>query len=145
MAKSLRLSEYAPASCALLALGFLLAGAFAQAASPGGNPTERLVFQEKLPNAPGKSLTAVTVSFPPGGKAGVHHHGGSVFAFVISGTVRSENSATGPTRVYKAGESFFEPPDSVHLITENASTSEEASLLAVFIAADDAKLTEPGK
>ena len=85
------------------------------------------------------------VSFTPGGKAGLHHHGGSVFAFVISGTVRSENSATGPARVYKAGESFFEAPDSIHLITENASTSEKASLLAFFIAADDAKLTEPGK
>jgi quercetin dioxygenase-like cupin family protein len=37
------------------------------------------------------------------------HHAGSVFAYVLSGAIRSENSATGPVKVYKAGESFFEP------------------------------------
>ena len=60
---------------------------------------------------------------------------------MLSGAVRSENSATGPVKVYKAGESFFEPPGSTHLISENASTTKPASLLAVFIADDGAQLT----
>ena len=50
-----------------------------------------------------------------------------------------ENSATGPARVYKAGESFFEPPGSEHLVSENASATEPASLLAVFVADDGAQ------
>jgi hypothetical protein len=56
----------------------------------------------------------------------------SVFAYVLSGSIRSENSATGPARVYKVGESFFEPPGSEHRVSENASATEPASLLAVF-------------
>lgn len=40
------------------------------------------------------------------------------------------NAATGPAKVYRAGESFFEPPGSEHLVSENASASEPASLLA---------------
>ena len=44
-------------------------------------------------------------------------------------------------KVYKAGESFFEPPGSTHLISENASATKPASLLAVFIADDGAQLT----
>jgi quercetin dioxygenase-like cupin family protein len=64
---------------------------------------------------------------------------------VLSGEIRSENSATGGTKVYKAGESFFEPPGSEHLVSENASTTEPASLLAVFVADDGAKLTTFGK
>jgi quercetin dioxygenase-like cupin family protein len=60
---------------------------------------------------------------------------------VLSGAIRSENSATGPARIYHAGESFFEPPGSTHNVSENASTTEPASLLAVFVADDDAKLT----
>ena len=60
---------------------------------------------------------------------------------MLSGTIRSENSATGPARVYKAGESFFEPPGGEHLVSENASTTEPASLLAVFVADDGARLT----
>jgi quercetin dioxygenase-like cupin family protein len=103
------------------------------------------VRSEKLPNVPGKSLTAVVVNYAPGGKSASHHHAGSVMAYVLSGSIRSENSATGPARVYKAGESFFEPPGSEHLVSENASTTEPASLLAVFVADDGAQLTTFGK
>ena len=60
---------------------------------------------------------------------------------MLSGAIRSENSATGPARVYHTGESFFEPPGSEHLISENASATEPASLLAVFIADDEDQLT----
>jgi len=96
---------------------------------------------EKLPNVPGKSITAVVVNYAPGGKSGKHHHAGSVFAYVLSGAIRSENSATGPVKVYKAGDSFFEPPGSEHLVSANASATEPASLLAVFVADDGAQLT----
>jgi quercetin dioxygenase-like cupin family protein len=99
------------------------------------------VFAEKLANVPGKKLTAIVVSYAPGGKSGSHRHAGSVFAYVLSGAIRSENSATGPAKVYKAGESFFEPPGSRHLVSENASAKEPASLLAVFVADDGAQLT----
>jgi quercetin dioxygenase-like cupin family protein len=54
---------------------------------------------------------------------------------------KSENSATGPVKVYKAGESFFEPRGSEHLVSENASATEPASLLAIFIADDGVTLT----
>ena len=47
-------------------------------------------------------------------------------------------------QVYKAGESFFEPPGSSHLVSENASQTEPASLIAVFVADDGATLTLPG-
>ena len=105
----------------------------------------KAVLSEKLPNVPGKSVTAVVVNYAPGGKSPSHHHAGSVVAYVLSGAIRSENSATGPARVYKAGESFFEPPGSEHLVSENASATEPASLLAVFVADDGAKLTTFGK
>jgi quercetin dioxygenase-like cupin family protein len=103
------------------------------------------VRAEKLPNVPGKTITAVVVNYAPGGKSVSHRHAGSVLAYVLSGTIRSENSATGPAKVYKAGESFFEPAGSEHLVSENASTTEAASLLAVFVADDGAQLTTFGK
>jgi quercetin dioxygenase-like cupin family protein len=60
---------------------------------------------------------------------------------VLSGAIRSETSGAGPARVYKAGEGFFEPPGSEHLVSENASATEPASLLAVFVADNGAELT----
>ena len=110
-----------------------------RAAEPGDQI--KVVGVEKLPNVPGKSITAILVSYAPGARSGKHHHAGSVFAYVLSGAIRSENSATGPARVYQAGESFFEPPGSEHLVSANASATEPASLLAVFVADDGAELT----
>ncbi|WP_144403743.1 cupin domain-containing protein, partial [Caballeronia zhejiangensis] len=52
----------------------------------------------------------------------------------------------GQKRVYHAGESFFEEPGAVHRISRNASTTNPAKLLAVFIAdSKDQALTIPIK
>jgi quercetin dioxygenase-like cupin family protein len=109
-----------------------------------GGETVRKLFTGKLGNVPGNSLTAEVVDYPPGGKSTVHHHAGSVFAYVFKGSIRSQNSATGAARIYKIGESFFEPSGSDHLVSENASTSEPASLLAIHVAQDGAMLTKSG-
>jgi quercetin dioxygenase-like cupin family protein len=105
----------------------------------------KVVRSEKLPNVPGKSVTAVVVTFPPGVKSPPHRHAGSVLVYVLSGEVRSENSATGPAQVYKAGETFFEPAGSAHLVSENVSATEPATILAIFVADDGATLTTRDK
>jgi len=117
--------------------------AAAGASAPGGDAGETVkpVATHELPNLPGKLLTAIVVTYAPGAKSARHHHAGSVWAYVLSGAIRSQNSATGPAKVYRAGDSFFEPPGSEHLVSENASATESASLLAVHIADDGAGLT----
>ena len=126
------------AICAATLALTLTGGAYAPAHAQSQAKVAR---SEKLPNVPGKSVTAVVVTFPPGAKSPRHHHAGSVLVYVLSGEVRSENSATGPAQVYKAGETFFEPAGSAHLVSENVSTTEPATILAVFIADDGATLT----
>jgi quercetin dioxygenase-like cupin family protein len=106
---------------------------------------DSVVFSSSLPNVPGKAITAVVVNYAPGGASPAHQHAGSVLAYVLSGTIRSENSATGPVRVYKAGETFFEPAGSTHLVSENGSQTEPASLLAIFVADEGAQLTHGAK
>ncbi len=114
-----------------------------RAVSASGADHAHTVFSAQLPNVPGKTLTAVVVEYRPGGSSPAHRHAGSVFAYVLSGQIRSENSATGLARVYRSGEGFFEPPGSIHLVSANASATEPASLLAVFVADDHAQLTRP--
>jgi quercetin dioxygenase-like cupin family protein len=90
----------------------------------------RLVRAERLPSVPGKTVSAVVVDYPPGGKSVSHRHlEASVLAYVLSGSTRSENSVTGPARVYRAGDTFLEPPGSRHLVSENASATEPARRL----------------
>jgi quercetin dioxygenase-like cupin family protein len=127
------------AAGAVLAACALWVGTMSRAAEVGVK-TEQ-VAAVPLGNVPGKKLTAIVVNYAPGGKSGAHRHAGSVFAYVLSGAIRSENSATGPVKIYKAGESFFEPPGRRHLVSENASSKEPASLLAIFVADAGARLT----
>jgi quercetin dioxygenase-like cupin family protein len=129
------------AGAALAVACALWVGTMSRADSEEVGVKVKPVSEEKLANVPGKKLTVVTVNYAPGGKSGAHRHAGSVFAYVLSGAIRSENSATGPVKVYKTGESFFEPAGSRHLVSENASAKDPASLLAVFVADDRAQLT----
>jgi quercetin dioxygenase-like cupin family protein len=92
-------------------------------------------FREAIANVPGKSLVAIVVNYTPGGKSLPHHHGRSAFvtAYVLTGAIRSQVE-NGETRVYKAGEHWTEPPGAYHPVSENASATEPASLLAIFVA-----------
>lgn len=91
---------------------------------------------EALPNVPGKSITTITVDFPPGGYTPAHRHPGSVTAYVIKGAVRSQLAGS-PPQVYGPGTTWFEPPGALHLFAENASATEPAQILAVFVADDN--------
>ena len=63
-----------------------------------------------------------------------HHHAKSalIMAYVISGAIRSQVEGE-PPRVYHAGETWSEAPGAHHTISENASATEPAELLAVFL------------
>ena len=114
-------------------------------AAPPVRSTVTPVFQHAIPNIPGKSLVSVVVSYAPGAKSGSHHHAPSafVYAYVLSGAVRSQVDDE-PVKVYRAGETWFEAPGAHHVISENASTSEPAQLLAVFVVdTNDNPLTIP--
>ena len=82
------------AAAAFLTAAALAAGPVSRAAGDDAGAQVKPVLAEKLPNVPGKSVTAVVVTYAPGGKSGKHHHAGSVFAYVLSGAIRSETSAT---------------------------------------------------
>ena len=95
---------------ALIAIVVYASTGLVGAVRASGAGRDHMVFSAQLPNVPGKTLTAVVVEYGPRGSSAAHRHAGSVFAYVLSGQIRSENSATGPVRVYRAGETFFEPP-----------------------------------
>ena len=110
-------------------------------------PTEKanIAFRQAIPNIPGKALVAVVVDYPPGGASPSHVHARSAFiyGYVVSGAIESQVN-DGPLRVLHAGDSFYEPPAASHPVSRNASKTEPAKLLAVFVVdADDTALTTP--
>jgi quercetin dioxygenase-like cupin family protein len=93
-----------------------------------------------LPNVPGKRVTIVRVFYGPGGFTRPHRHSGSVTAYITKGEIRSQLGG-GPVETFKVGQSFFEPPGSTHMVSANASNTEPAELIAVFVADEGAQLT----
>jgi quercetin dioxygenase-like cupin family protein len=93
-----------------------------------------LVYDHVLPNVPGKSLKGVLVEYEPGGSSPAHLHPKSAFIYatVLEGEIRSQVN-DGPVTTYRAGESFSENPGDRHAVSENASATNPARLLAVFV------------
>ena len=130
-----------------LGLGLVFTSiAFGVSAGPAQEQVDvKVAFERAIPNIEGKKMIAVVVSYPPGGKSPAHHHASSAFiyAHVLSGAIRSQVDEE-PLKVYYAGEGFYETPGAHHRISENASDSEPASLLAVFVVdSKDTPLTIP--
>ena len=109
---------------------------------PAGSALDKVepIASYLLPNVPGKRVTIVRVFYGPGGFTRPHKHAGSVTAYITKGEIRSQLGG-GPVEVFKVGQSFFEPPGSTHMISANASNTEPAELVAVFVADDGAQLT----
>jgi quercetin dioxygenase-like cupin family protein len=93
-----------------------------------------VVFDRALPNVPGKSMKGVLVEYGPGASSPAHTHPASAFIYatVLEGAVRIQVNG-GPVTVYRAGENFVEMPGDHHDISANASDTEPAKLLAVFV------------
>ncbi|WP_254916026.1 cupin domain-containing protein [Pandoraea sp. PE-S2T-3] len=87
---------------------------------------------EPLANAPGKSVTTAIVEFPPLAFSPPHRHPGAVTAVVIEGTIRSQLNAEVPV-TYHANQTWFEPPGTLHTMTENPDPVHPARLLAFFV------------
>jgi quercetin dioxygenase-like cupin family protein len=103
---------------------------------------EHRLLDRPLANAPGRQLTALTVTYAPGQASAAHRHPGAAFVYVLAGRVRSALGGQAE-HVYRAGESWFEPPGTRHRVSANASASEPAQLLVVFVAAPGAPLSVP--
>ena len=107
-----------------------------QADTAAPHPSETLapLFEQALPNVPGKTFTSAIVAFPPAAHAVPHRHGDAfVYAYVLEGTVSSQLEGQ-PAHVYHQGENWSEQPGAHHLSTENTSPTNPAKLLVVFIA-----------
>ena len=64
-----------------------------------------------------------------------------IMAFVVSGTVTSK-VGDGPEQIFHAGDAWWEPPGAIHRVSRNASSTEQARLLAIYVAPRGAAATD---
>ncbi|MEK1888738.1 MAG: cupin domain-containing protein [Phyllobacterium sp.] len=125
----------------LFAAAFVATTALDALAHDAGTDSKvTVVYEHELPNVPGKIMKGVLVEYGPGASPPAHTHPDSAFSYatVLEGAVKSKVN-DGPVGVFKAGESWSEYPGDRPAVSENASTSEPAKLLAVFVVNTNAK------
>lgn len=105
----------------------------ASSAAERPKTSSKILSCEPLADIPGKAVTSVLVSYPPNAFTPAHRHPGTVTAFVVKGVIRSQLGG-GPAVDYTAGQTWFEPPGTLHVFAENPSATEPAELLATFVA-----------
>jgi quercetin dioxygenase-like cupin family protein len=102
------------------------------------------VFSQALPHMNGDHLKTigVEVKYAPGAASEPHTHPCAVVGYVLEGAIRTQVKGESEA-VYHAGQTFYEPPNGVHQVSANASTTESARLLALFTCDHEAPLSVP--
>ena len=127
------------------AAALIVTSVAAEETAPGAKVS--VIFDQGLPNVPGKSMRAVLVEYEPGAGSPSHRHPKSAFIYarVLEGAIRSKVNDE-PEHTYKAGESWTEKPGDHHQVSKNASATEPAKLLAIFVVdTSDRQIVIPDK
>ncbi len=100
------------------------------------------LFRTDLPDIEGREAVVLEVEYPPGVSSASHRHNAHTFVYVLEGTVVMQVAGSEPQTLV-AGQTFYESPDDIHSVSRNASDTESAKILVVFIKQKDAAMTEP--
>ena len=104
------------------------------AAQTQTNVTKELMVQP-LPDLPGREVRMTLLDRDPGNASPAHHHPGHhTFGYVVEGSYELGINGQ-PTRMLKAGDTFYEPPGAIHSVSRNASPDNRLKIV-VFMVAD---------
>ena len=114
------------------------------ATSPSAEETITMLLTKDVVGFPGEQSLMYTVDFPPGFSSPIHRHNAQVSVYVLEGSVvmqvRGQKELTlGP------GQSFYEDPDDIHIVSRNASRTKPAKFLVFLINKKGAPLVIPAK
>jgi quercetin dioxygenase-like cupin family protein len=118
-----------------LSLG-LLSNGFA-ADSPAQAPETKPVtitqlFKRENPGAKDKDIIVQRIELAPASAAAPHVHPGMVTGYVVSGTLEFQVAGE-PLLTLHAGDTFFEPPGSKHMVARNPDKSEKTVLITFVV------------
>ena len=90
------------------------------------------LMSKPLAGDPAREVLMYTVDFPPGYSSPVHRHNAQVSVYMLEGSVvmqvRGKEEAT-----LRPGQTFYEGPDDIHIVSRNASKTEPARFLVFLI------------
>ena len=109
----------------MLLLAFLITGLLIITSPLMAQETVTPLVSKDLAGVSGKEVLMYTVDFPPGFSSPVHRHNAQVSVYVLEGSVVMQVRG-GKEVTLGPGQSFYEDPDDIHVVSRNASSTESA-------------------
>ena len=106
-----------------------LAPQFAPAAP---QPEVKEVMSKPFPDISGKEGLMLMVTYPPGSADEIHRHNAHAFVYVLEGAIVMQLRGAEPVTV-KAGETFYEGPNDVHIVGRSASDDKPAKFVVFLV------------
>lgn len=102
------------------------------------------LLSKDLAGVAGRELSMITVTYPPGGSDPAHAHHAQVMVYVIEGSIVMQVKGKAAVTL-GPGETFYESPDDVHVVSRNASSTALARFLVFFVKKKDAPILVPAR
>jgi quercetin dioxygenase-like cupin family protein len=132
MGSAMNANYFSRAACAA-ALVLLPVSAFAADTQSSAPPAVvQQLIDKDLVGVPGKELLMLTVEYLPGGASLPHRHDAQVFVYVLQGELTMQVAGS-PAVTLKPGQTFYENPADVHLVSANASKTAPAKILVFMV------------
>src|SRR5216117_240342 len=123
----------------ILALACLMSGALV---AQEAKVTQLL--SKDLTDLPGKEGLMITVVYPPGSSDPIHRHNAHAFVYVLEGSIVMQVKG-GKEVTLTPGQTYYESPNDVHVVSRNASTTAPAKFLVVLVKDKGAPVVVPVK
>src|SRR5579859_1780890 len=117
----------------ILALGFSVATQAQQV---------NTLLTKRLPEAPGKEIEVIAVSYSPGAVDAIHRHDAHAVVYVLEGEVEMQVRG-GRLQRLGPGQVFYESPEDVHTVSRNASMTKPAKFVVFFIKNEGGPILTP--
>lgn len=125
---------------AVLAFALSLAGG----ALVAQNDPVRSLLSKDLAGVPGKEITMISVEYSPGASSPAHAHHAQALVYVLEGSIVMQAKGKAPITL-TPGQTWYEGPDDVHLVSRNASESAPAKYLVFMVKDKGAPILTPVK
>jgi quercetin dioxygenase-like cupin family protein len=90
------------------------------------------LMTKDLAGVPGKEAVMLTVEYAPGASSTRHRHNANTFVYVLEGSIVMQVEG-GKAVTLGAGQTFYESPDDVHVVSKNASDTQPAKFIVFFV------------
>jgi quercetin dioxygenase-like cupin family protein len=125
---------------AVLAFSLSLAGGTLVAR----NDSVRSLLSKDLAGVPGKEVSMITVEYSPGQSSPAHTHNAQAMVYVLEGAIVMQVKGKDPVTL-TPGQTWYEGPDDVHVVSRNASNSAPAKYLVFMVKGKGAPILTPVK